>query len=213
MTSICNQILNVARERNQTVWDTCQHVLEFILEQDESVRETFFSTFLAQVNIEDVADFEDGQESYFSEDALDHMKDIDDVANRIFEGLFREQVSKESFYEMLWKELCDSLIFHDRLEQAAFLEWLWVNPCIPYYYLGEGCKMSDEAFCETIKKILPEINQARFLLSAPLAQKTQRASLLIKLADGLCDESEKIVFWACVVSQSRVIGSLEDASE
>lgn len=159
MISISDQILNVAKESNRTILDTCTQVLNFIMDQDESHRLDCFSAFLSRVEIRDVVDLEKPQDEYFSEDLLSKIEGIQIIANQILEGLLRENTAEDTFYETLWNKLCDPVLFHDQSEQTAFLVWLWINPYIPYYQLKESCKMNDEKFSEITRKILPKIKK------------------------------------------------------
>lgn len=200
-----DQVLEIAKENNSNIWTTCEGVWDFILTLDGDTGEKYFSVFLEQIDVQDMIDIENLQNFLSCDEFLTISPDISNLANRILENLIPQRVSQEAFYETLWEKIGDTSLLPNRSDQIAFLACLKIDPRIPYYQIGEGCTMGNEEYGKIVKKIKPDLNRAGFILFAPIRQKTQRASLLMELADGLQDEREKIVFWADVIARSRSI--------
>lgn len=210
MPNAREQILEVAKAHSETVWDICTEVWKFILRQKKDVRKEYFYDFLSQISFDDVVD--ENHQQLLSDASAYLDKDIIDLVNRILENLIQQRVSDEVFYNNLWDKICDTTLLPDCSAQISFLMVLWLDPRIPYYQLGEGCIMDDEEYKKVIERIWPDLQKAFFVLFAPLPQKTQRASLLMELADGLQNEQEKIVFWADIIARLRSISQIRESS-
>ena len=61
--------------------------------------------------------------------------------------------------------------------------------------------MDNDEYRERIQKLAPELKKASFIIYSGLQQKTQRASLLMSLADKIEDDRQRAVFWSCVISK------------
>ena len=61
--------------------------------------------------------------------------------------------------------------------------------------------MDNDEYRERIQKLAPELKKASFIIYSGLQQKTQRASLLMALADKIEDDRQRVVFWSCVISK------------
>lgn len=218
MAEIQKELLKVAKAHNDTLWNTCTEIWRFILLQEQDVQGNYFSTFLSQIYQEDIG-ITDYQQ-FSSEEVLSRISDdIDQLGNRIVENLVQQKMTEEAFYENLWGKICDSALLSDQTAQIAFLARLWLDPRIPYYQVEEGCTMENDEFIRIRQKIWPTLKKAYFILSIPIPQKTQRASLLMKLSNEIGDEREQAVFWASVIArlrrgsrQTKASGSVDKSS-
>lgn len=196
-----DELLKTVQAHHDTIWDTCTEVWNYISAQKSECREKYFCVFLSQVNLEDIENID--IDHYFSKEAISLISnDIFQLENRIMENLIQQKMTEDEFYQNLWGKICDSTLLPDKKAQTAFLVCLWFDFRIPYYQVGQGCRMEDEEFAQLCDQIWPTIKKAYFILSIPMAQKTQRASLLMELADGIEDERERIVFWALVIARA-----------
>lgn len=183
-------------------WSVCTAVWDFILSQSEEEQQSYFSLFLSQIYIEDL-DIEDASE-FLSDDVRDKIsEDIHRLANRVVENLVRQRLPEEIFYKSLWNKIGDPALLPDKMAQISFLTRLWLDTRIPYYQVGDGCTMEDGEFYRIQDEIWPVIKKAYFILSIPIEQKTQRASLIMNLAAGLKDDREQAVFWAGVMTHLK----------
>lgn len=204
-------LLKVANTYNATIWDTCKEIWRSILAQEQGAQEQYFFTFLHEVSLDDVGATDWKQ--YFSKEAVSLIRnDITQLGNRIVENLVQQRLPEEMFYKSLWDKICDNTLLPDQAAQTAFLACLWTDPRIPYYQVEEGCTMDNDEFDRITEKIWPILKKVYFILSIQLAQKTQRASLLMKLADEIDDEKERTVFWAYVIAVLRGSSHQEKSS-
>lgn len=202
MANMQEELLEVAKAHNDTLWNTCAEIWNYILSQRQDMQENYFSTFLSQIYLEDI-DITDRQQ-FFSEEVLSHISDdIDQLGNRIVENLIHQKMAEETFYKNLWEKICDNALLPDRTTQTAFLARLWLDRRIPYYQVEEGCTMENDEFIRISKKIWPILRKAYFILSIPIPQKTQRASLLMELSNEIEDSRDRAVFWASIIAQLR----------
>ena len=195
-----DELLKTVQAHHDTIWNTCTEVWNYISAQKSECREKYFCVFLSQVNLEDIENID--IDHYFTKEAISLISnDIFQLENRIMENLIQQKMTEDEFYQNLWGKICDSTLLPNKKAQTAFLACLWLDFRIPYYQVGQGCRMESEEFVRLRDQILPAIKKANFILSIPMEQKTQRASLLMELADGIKDERERTVFWAFVISR------------
>lgn len=204
MTDRRARLLECVNAHKETAWDACEAVWELIRKQAPEEGQAYFSTFLAQIYIEDMCVSREEMDTFLSDDVLVRtVEKIDALGDRILDNLVRQKLPEAEFYASLWNKICDTTLLPGLSEQVAFLVWLWVDIRIPYYQIGEGCTMANEEFVQIRDALWPTLKKAFYILIVPLDQKTQRASLLMELADGLEDERERAVFWAYVISKLR----------
>lgn len=199
MNDKLNELLYVAKAHAKTIWDTCSSIWEFISEKPENEQELYFSLFLSQLDFEDI-EIKDYKE--YLDGALSNITpDIDRLEKRIVSNMVQQNIPEDRFYQNLWYKICDTTLLLEQSAQIAFLARLWLDLRVPYYQIDEGCTMENEEFSSIRKKISPLLKKAYFILAIPFRQRTQRASLLISLADEIENEREKVVFWANVIAQ------------
>ena len=87
-------------------------------------------------------------------------------------------------------------MFPDEDEQIYFLFCLCKSNLIPYFQLDDGISMENDEYRDRLKKMSVLLKKADYIMYAPLEQKTQRASLLMDLAQQITDQRDKTVFWA-----------------
>lgn len=191
-----------AKAHNDTIWEACEAVWALIMEQEAEERQAWFSVFLGEVYPEDICT--KSVDDFFPLDVFSRInKEIGNLGLRVLDNLIRQKPSEADFYKSLWDKLCDGTLLPDREAQVAFLSWLWVDTRTPYYQIEGGCKMESGEFNRLRDEIWPFIKRALFILSAPLEQKTERASLLMKLADEIKDERARTVYWAYIIGGLR----------
>lgn len=195
-------LLECVNAHMDDAWSVCTAVWDFILSQSEEDQPSYFSLFLSQISIEEL-DYEDVNE-FLPNDVRDKIsEDIHRLVHRVVENLVRQRLSEEDFYQSLWNKIGDPALLPDKMAQISFLTRLWLDTRIPYYQVGEGCTMEDSEFRRIQDEIWPVIKKAYFILSIPMEQKTQRASLIMNLAAELKDDRERAVFWAGVMAHLK----------
>ena len=139
-------------------------------------------------------------------------EELTDLEKRIVSNLIDSNIEESAFYSELCTKLGDDTLLSSIEDKAIFLALLWEDPQIPYYQLEEGRVMDNKQYGTIISKIRDPLDKAFFILNAKLHYKTQRSSLLIKVANTLENEDERIVFWAVLLDvQNKQIQELYKA--
>ena len=204
MADRSKQLLARIEAHNDSAQNACAAVWDLIQAQAPEEGKEYFKTFLSQVYLEDV--YKKAGRGFLSDEVIRKMVEkIGDLGNRVVINLVKQGLPEDEFYANLWEKIGDTALLPDREAQIAFLGSLWMDAHIPYYQIGEGCMMDEEEFARIKAKIWPTMKKAFFIMTAPLKQRTQRMSLLMELAEGLADDRERAVYWACIIN--RVQGS------
>lgn len=194
------ELLACIKAHGGSAKNTCAAVWDLIQAQEPEEGKRYFEAFLSQIYVEDI--YKEAGNGFLSDEVLGQIADgIGDLGNRIVLNLVKQRPSEEAFYANLWEKLQDTALLPDREAQSLFLCWLWLDTHIPYYQIGEGCRMEEEEFARRKNELWPLLKKAFFILSFPLRQRTQRSSLLMELADELADERDRAVYWSCVIKR------------
>ena len=203
-TSMTEQIpdalLKTILDHQSSVKNICDSVRDALSELPEPERERWFICFLSQI---DAGDLEIPPENRSVLLETERARNIARLTDQILLNLIQSNPPEPDFYHALWLKYCDDLLVPDGEAQSLFLQCLWMDLRIPYYYRSsEGCTMDDDEYREIYQKLKPEtLKKARFYLSVRFRQKTQRASLLMELADSLDNDRERAVFWSYVITR------------
>lgn len=129
------------------------------------------------------------------------------LGHRILSNLIKKNVTEAEFYDDLWNRLQDDILSADRESKNVLLVRFWVDPRTPYYQLDKGCTMDNDEFGAAVEAIDAHIKKALFIIHAGLPQKTQKASLLMDLAEEIKNPRERAVFWAVAMEQEVICQS------
>lgn len=189
--------------------EVCLEVVEKINEAKENseTQLTIFKTFLTLFDIGDFSlDAKNTPEIFAAKGETE--QDIDviiGVVNNVISNLVERKVTEDDFYINLLNRLLDHGFLQNELRQAIFLQCVWLDNRIPYYQLGEGRHIgNNEEFKRIYKEIEPSLNKGRYIINAKLQYKTQRASLLMDIADSLDTNEQRMVFWASIIDGMRM---------
>lgn len=189
--------------------EVCLEVVEKINEAKENseTQLTIFKTFLTLFDIGDFSlDAKNTPEIFAAKGETE--QDIDviiGVVNNVISNLVERKVTEDDFYINLLNRLLDHGFLQNELRQAIFLQCVWLDNRIPYYQLGEGRHIgNNEEFKRIYKEIEPSLNKGRYIINAKLQYKTQRASLLMEIADSLDTDEQRMVFWASIIDGMRM---------
>lgn len=198
------------------VEDTCTAVWGLIQRQADSDKEQYFRCFLNEIDLLDFTFENDIEVAITNKESL--FDKINNLEKQIVGTLTKENPTEELFYHSVWEKINDPLLFSDNPSQIAFLMSLWTDPRIPYFHLEAGCSMENEEYQKISRSISQQIKKARFILCTSIQQKTQRASLIMSIADSILDEREKTVFWAKILTYpgsppniSAIVEKIKDA--
>lgn len=136
-------------------------------------------------------------------------EDYGKLINSTLEAIIRKKLTVDEFYRTLWKTIDENPIFEDEKTKAFAVYFIWIDARVPYYQLEPGMKMSNDDFFEIIRKKLDDIKKIRFILTAPMEQRTERASILLKLLNDCNDEKEKTVLMAQILAINSRFNQLD----
>lgn len=153
-------------------------------------------------------------EKVFSEDDYEiYESRYGKMINGILEATLQKGLSEEEFYRTLWNEISESSVLEDKKAKVFAVFYIWIDVRIPYFKLESGIQMEDEEFFEITLKRLKDIKKIRFIMSTKMEQKTERASLLIKVLDSIENEREKSVLMAQIMAMSGKYYRWDDEDE
>lgn len=195
------ELLDIARAERPSPLDTFLAVWRYICQSPEEERFEYFRLFLTDVGLDDI--FGSGPQADYSSVIGSITPDIRLLVTRVIENLLIQKLKEEDFYKKLYEKICDASLLPDEMAQTAYLAGIKLDPRIPYYYLDDGCTMSDEEYISIQKEILPYLSRAYYVLSYPFRQKTQVASHLMDIAEEISNKDEKTVYWANIIAILR----------
>lgn len=181
-----SQLLSEPSENYEAI---CRAIWGFIMSREEEEREQYFTVLLSKIDLSTIV-----EETELFEDLP--LQQNNGLIQNIIGNLAKQNMSEESFYHKLWEKIQDNILFPDEDEQIYFLFCLCKSNLIPYFQLDDGISMENDEYRDRLKKMSVLLKKADYIMYAPLEQKTQRASLLMDLAQQITDQRDKTVFWA-----------------
>lgn len=191
----------ICEQHPNSLYEICEAVIEYFNQHSSDAQE-MFRCFLTQVEIpsysEDVMlqDFIAINEAKVSHETNKRLREME---RTLVKELIFKDVPEDYFYDELWRRLSDTLLVSSSEQKAAFLNLLWLDPCIPYYQLGIGVQMDEEKYRDIVEQLYPQRSKIAFVMNAGYPQRTQKVSILMKMADELPSVDERIVFWSIVL--------------
>lgn len=142
-------------------------------------------------------------EEYFQETEIELLKKI--YAN-VVDGLITQNISKanygivkpEQFYTMLWEDVCRN--FKEIKELAFALYWIVIDKRIPYVYIGTPLSMDNDEFKEISKANIDSIEKIKYVLRAGYSQRTEEASILLKVITDIPNYKDQVVVFTYLIS-------------
>ena len=178
--NICGEIYKVLKEEEAHGGE----LLRFLCEQTEGIE--------SSEEREAPMCFTEGE-------VLDYARAYGKIIDGILENLFRKKPGKEAFYNELWSKLTLKELFEDEKAQIFALYYVWIDVRIPYFELPDTIKLTAAEYQAGVDRLRSRIQEARFILFSDFEQWTEVSYLLLKLLDGIEDETERTVFLACVM--------------
>lgn len=142
-------------------------------------------------------------EEYFQETEIELLKKI--YAN-VVDGLITQNIRKanygivkpEQFYTMLWEDVCRN--FKEIKELAFALYWIVIDKRIPYVYIGTPLSMDNDEFKEITKANIDSIEKIKYVLRAGYSQRTEEASILLKVITDIPNYKDQVVVFTHLIS-------------
>ena len=209
-TMIINELKDSIRPSSSNLCQVCRDIWTFISSKKEVERPEYLKTFLT--DFRRAKDFlKDPPETFYTLEWRNQQneEELTDLEKRIVSNLVDSNIEETTFYGELCIKLRDDTLLSSIEDKAIFLALLWEDTRIPYFHLEEGRVMENEQYGAIISKVQEPLDKAFFILNAKLRYKTQRSSLLLKVANALENEDEQIVFWAVLLdAQNKQIQKL-----
>lgn len=144
---------------------------------------------------------------------------FDDIIEAKFKALLKGGYEESIFYEKLWYFIWRSDIFtdidkslvsesefasaEDKVRAYALYEILR-DKRIPYYYYSPGLNMANEVFRQKRNQLSEIRRKIRFILFSDIfEQKTEKASLIIRIIESLPAEDDKTMCMVFVLDELR----------
>lgn len=211
-------------EQNKTcLYEICKCSMKLLEENAETAREGF-QYFLTRISPPRYSSDDIPDELFeVNEEEIDPFtqKRIREMESQIIRELIFQDVTEETFYTEIWKRVSDKLLVSDSYQRAFFLRLMWLDSRIPYYRLGLGMIMDEEKYQECVKQLEVPYRKMQFVMNAGYPRRTQKVSILMKIAEEIQDPEQRIVFWALtlgklekrIVDLKKRVNELESALE
>lgn len=202
-----NRIDELVLKSKADIIDLSWHIYQLIKEKSkpwEGLQYLFVTYYNA---IESSEEFE-LESHYTEEDKRALKKQYGRIVDRMLISIQSNNMAEGDFYHDLWDRVINGSFFTTDKERVFALYYIWIDKRIPYFQLSDGRKMSNETYSNYIDKISDSIKKMIYILNASsITQKTERASLILKIMQNLGSEDEQIVFL------SRIITEIQDDNE
>lgn len=121
--------------------------------------------------------------------------------------------SREEFYFHLWNFISTNVMWEKPEEKAFALYYIAIDARTPYFNIGTGLKMNQSDFSRILSESLDAYKEFCFISALSFSQKTEEASLVLKLIDRFDTEEKKVVFLSMVINHytdriNRVINKI-----
>lgn len=154
-------------------------------------------------------------ETHFSEDDSRCLKEqFGKLIDAMLENTQSRNLLEEEFYAELWNQVINCSFFPTDDQRAFALYYIWIDKRIPYYHLADGKHMSNEIYRQYTAELSNEIKKMLYILNtSTLSQKTERASLLLEILEGIDLEDKKVVFLSQLISELNTKNRFSELSE
>lgn len=192
------QIVNLMQTMGGEKINVCGEIFKVIKEEEAHGGE--FLRFFYETEEGTKSSEEVEASLFFTEgEVIDYAKDYGKIVDGILENLFRKKPDREAFYNELWEKITLRELFEDEKAQIFAMYYIWIDVRIPYFELPDTIRLTASEYQASIDKLRSKIQEARFILFSDFEQWTEVSHLLLKLLYDIEDETEKIVFLACVM--------------
>ena len=190
-------------EKSDSLQEICSQLISFWETKDREDRVKYFKTVLQKMSFNDFCDDESSMNPDIKDVSDERLNELLRLSNTLISKLVERRVSEDDFYLELSNRLWDDVVLPTHEDRTAFLIFLWIDSRIPYYQIGHGIMINEDEFKTIINKIALEINKGSFIINANIPYKTQRASLLMEIANQLANDNERIVFWGVLIGRIK----------
>lgn len=203
------EISRIIDQNSTCLYRICKLFVELLEENVRTAKEGF-QYFLTEVSPPRYSE-ENIPDDLFEIDETEIDSDtqirIIEMEHQLVKELIFKNVSVDEFYEEIWKRVSDTLLVSDIYQKAFFLYQMWLDSRIPYFQLGLGVDMDIETYRNYVHQLRLPFKKAMFAMNAGYPKRTQKASVLLKIADEITDPNERIVFWSLTMGilENRIV--------
>ena len=190
------ELTTLINKNNSNAYEVCATIWNYIQNQPHNQQQNIFTIFLKDI---DYFDVDLAEKHYDYNNVSAEFESIYKLEKQIVRHLIEEDPTDSLFYRKLWDKITDNLLLPNIPSQSLFLCFLWMDICIPYFNLGKGLTMEYDEYKKTLEKLVPICKKINFIFGAPLNQRTQMTSLLLKISEEIKNETELAVFWSYVL--------------
>lgn len=172
-----NEFLSTA---DGSSFNVCAHLYEIILKgENERQTELFEKAVVLYEYIESnnsvtvpVSEYEEQKSTLKSE--------YGELVNTFIDFFVRQKSTSTVFYQNMWNTVQNDMFFPDYGAKVFAFYYILIDRRIPYFELTDGYMMENDAFKRLRREYAEQICKIRYILSAGMKQKTERASLVLK---------------------------------
>lgn len=184
--------------------------------QEEEKPKAAFQYFLENADEIDSTEEKELDQIFTATEVQRLKKKCNPLIEGVLESLLSESISTEEFYARLWQDgICGNAFLQTDKEKIYALYRIWQDSRIPYFQLGEGMRMSNEAYMECCNKNRHLIKKAFFIINTSFSQRSQQSDLLLRVLDECETNADKVVVMAQILgnTERKVIFSLLEAAK
>lgn len=122
-----------------------------------------------------------------------------DIVAKIVENLIEQNPSVENFYQLLWKQMQNKILFPSDDAVVAIIIQLFFMENIPYYQLSTVDTMEDDEYVTLLESVKKMYQKAIFAINRGYLQKTQVAGQLLMILKEMPSMEEQEVFVAQLI--------------
>lgn len=133
--------------------------------------------------------------------------------------LQKADLSEDDFYAQLWDYLKNSPVFPDTKMRIVALFYYSIDHRLPYYKLDrdQALTMENAEYRDACRRIGDDVlGRMEYILDADFDQKTEQASLIVRMMDELPDHVSRCVFMSRIIAHYVLrfhLMSLDKAAE
>ena len=140
------------------------------------------------------------EEIYSQEEYNKAIEKVKPTVDMILENLAMKELSEETFYTILLKNLQNDTLFAQPVDKDCALYTVINSTKVPYYELPIVSKMSDDDFVQYRELVSPLFRKAYFIINRGYTQFTQVSAQLLEVLDEVKDEEQRTVLLSMILA-------------
>ena len=191
------QIMGAFSTCSKTDINFALQILELILNQEKQIQSELLQ-FVCEIwgTVKSSEEIEAPEK--ISAATYEKLKSLyGEMVNAVLLSYIRKGISenwnREQFYAHLWNYILTNVMWSTNEEKAFALYYIAIDVRSPYYNVGVGLKMSDDDYSKIQDEIFDAFREFRFIIALDIPERTEEASMVLRLLDGMKTDEQKIV--------------------